>query len=248
MPVPPVVMTIAGSDSGGGAGIQADLMAIRDLGGFGVTVVTALTAQNTQGVTHVVPVEIPMVRAQFETICADMRPAAVKIGMLATAALVREVTHCLAALPASVPVVLDPVMVATSGDRLLDHDAVQALGPLMSRATLVTPNLPEMAVIQQELPAWAEALTLLVTGGDADTAEVVDRLHVDGHETTWRTPRVAGGPFHGTGCTLSAAIACHLAHGLSLEASVETSIAYVQDRLRTAFSPGQGSQVLGLRH
>ncbi|BEH03049.1 hypothetical protein brsh051_23300 [Brooklawnia propionicigenes] len=217
--LPPVALTIAGSDPSGGAGIQADLKTFSALGAFGTSVITALTAQNTQGVTgvHVVPVDF--VAQQFETLVADVRIDSIKVGMLATAELADEVTELLGELDA--PVVLDPVMVATSGDRLLDDDAVQAVRRLIAKADIITPNLPEAAVLLGETQA---------TGLDEMSAQAVKlrELGADwvllkgGHRLDARATDVLAGPdgvhelvshvvqtknTHGTGCTLSSALA-----------------------------------------
>lgn len=255
----PIVLTIAGSDSGGGAGIQADLQAIRDAGCFGVTAVTAITAQNTQGVRRVDPVPVAGVVAQLEALADDLPLAAIKIGMLGTAALTWGVVGWLRDLSVRPPVVLDPVMVATSGDRLLDLDAVRVLREaLVPLATLVTPNLPEarwLTEVDSDDPyVLSEALVerggcaALVTGGDAQTEDVVDLLRLPGGELRcWRRPRLAGGPFHGTGCTLSSAIAARLAHGASLQDAAEEAIDEVRARLQQAWRPGRGASVLGRR-
>jgi hydroxymethylpyrimidine/phosphomethylpyrimidine kinase len=220
---PPVVLTIAGSDPSGGAGIQADLKTFSALGVYGTSVVTALTAQNTQGVTgvHVVPTEF--VIQQLETLVADVRLDAIKIGMLANADIVAAVADFLLRRCSHVDyVVLDPVMVATSGDRLLDDDAVQAMRDLMPLASLITPNVAEAAALLDTKPARTlpdmrlQAMALqelgaprvLVKGGHRDDGpEAVDLLlDVDG-EALLRAPRVNTVNTHGTGCTLSSALA-----------------------------------------
>ena len=231
---PPVALTIAGSDPSGGAGIQADLKTFSALGAYGTSVLTALTAQSTRGVTavHVVPTE--MVDAQLDTLLADVRVDAVKVGMLATAGLARCVAPHLKRLQdKGTPVVLDPVMVSTSGSRLLDEDAVEAVRALLPLADVVTPNLAEAGVLLDDDAATSRAAMLTqaralrdlggrgvllkgghlaeVATGDADTAgdagEAVDLL-LDGDEVAWLTaPRVATRNTHGTGCTLSSALA-----------------------------------------
>lgn len=217
---PPVALTIAGSDPSGGAGIQADLKTFSALGVYGTSVITALTAQSTQGVTgvHVVPAEF--VAQQLQTLVADVRLDAIKIGMLANADIVGAVGDFLRRHPHD-HVVLDPVMVATSGDRLLDDDAVQAMRELMPLASLVTPNLAEAAALLDTRPArnladmrlQATALQLgadrvLIKGGHRDDGrEAVDLLlDVDG-EALLRAPRLDTVNTHGTGCTLSSALA-----------------------------------------
>ncbi len=242
MPKRPIVLVIAGSDSGGGAGIQADVQAIRDAGAFPTTAITAVTAQNTRGVTRVDALPPEAVAAQIAAVAQDMKVAAVKVGMLGTAELVEGVADSLDAL-GDVPIVVDPVMVATSGDRLLDASAEDALRRLLlPRATVLTPNLPEAL----RLVGAQGASAVLVTGGDVDTDDVVDvLLRPDLAPRRWIGARVGGGPFHGTGCTLSSAIAARLARGMALADAVGEGIAYVQARLRVAWRPGQGRAVLG---
>jgi len=218
---PPVALTIAGSDPSGGAGIQADLKTFSALGVYGTSVITALTAQNTQGVAgvHVVPTEF--VTQQLETLVADVRIDAIKIGMLANAGIVEAVGDFLRR-HSHEHVVLDPVMVATSGDRLLDDDAVQAVRELMPLASLITPNLAEAAALLSTRPArnlpdmrlHAMALQelgaprVLIKGGHRDDGpQAVDLLlDVDG-EVLLRAARVDTVNTHGTGCTLSSALA-----------------------------------------
>jgi hydroxymethylpyrimidine/phosphomethylpyrimidine kinase len=222
---PPVALTIAGSDPSGGAGIQADLKTFSALGAYGTSVITALTAQNTRGVSgvHVVPAEF--VTQQLETLVADIRINVVKIGMLANAATVLAVRTFLQRHDHIEWVVLDPVMVATSGDRLLDDDAVQAMRDLMPLASLITPNIAEAAalldtraarsVADMRLHAMAlqelGARRVLIKGGhlddDPEVREAIDLLlDVDG-EALLRAPRVDTLNTHGTGCTLSSALA-----------------------------------------
>lgn len=222
---PPVALTIAGSDPSGGAGIQADLKTFSALGAYATTVITALTAQNTRGVTGVRHVPTAFVRDQFDTLIADVRIDAIKIGMLGTAELTRCVGELLRSLP-GVPVVLDPVMVATSGDRLLDEDAVAAVRELLPLVDVVTPNLPEAAVLLGSAPAADRAAmaeqalalaelgtTALVKGGHALAGpEAVDVEAVDVYAdaagvTEFTAPVVRTRNTHGTGCSLSSAIA-----------------------------------------
>ena len=218
---PPAVLTIAGSDPSGGAGIQADLKTFSALGAYGTSVITALTAQNTQGVSgvHVVPTEF--VIAQLETLVADVRLDAIKIGMLANAGIIGVIGDFLGRHPHE-HVVLDPVMVATSGDRLLDDDAIQAMRDLIPQASLITPNLAEAAALldtraarslpDMRLHAIAlqdlGAARVLIKGGHLDDdPEAADLLlDVDG-EAILRAPRVDTVNTHGTGCTLSSALA-----------------------------------------
>ncbi len=216
----PNVLTIAGTDPSGGAGIQADLKAFSALGAFGTAVVTALVAQNTQGVDAVHEVPADFVDQQLDTLFADVRIDAVKIGMLGTAELVRRVADGVRRFTPP-HVVLDPVMVAKSGDRLLAADAVAALrDDLLPLVDLVTPNLPEAADLLEEAEARDEAAMydqlerlgklcpgVLLKGGHLDGSHSTDLLRVDGEVTRFTSPRVKTTNTHGTGCTLSAAIA-----------------------------------------
>jgi hydroxymethylpyrimidine/phosphomethylpyrimidine kinase len=218
---PPAVLTIAGSDPSGGAGIQADLKTFSALGAYGTSVITALTAQNTQGVSgvHVVPTDF--VIAQLETLVADVLLDAIKIGMLANADIVGAVAQFLRRHPYE-HVVLDPVMVATSGDRLLADDAVAAIRDLLPLASLITPNVAEAAALLQAPPArtladlrgQARALRemgasrVLIKGGHLDDGrEAVDLLLDIDDEVVLRAPRINTVNTHGTGCTLSSALA-----------------------------------------
>jgi len=236
-----IALTIAGSDSSGGAGIQADLKTFSALGVYGASVITALTAQNTLGVeaVHVVPAEF--VRKQIEAVARDLEVGAVKIGMLATSAVIEAVAEGLKAF-ASVPVVLDPVMVAASGDALLDQEAVATLrSVLVPRATLITPNLPEAAKLlgsaeakdEREMAGQAKALrrlgakAVLIKGGHAHGAKAIDVLIDEEGELRLEAPRIETGNTHGTGCTLSSAIAAELAKGASLREAVGCAKAYV---------------------
>lgn len=255
----PVVLSIAGSDSGGGAGIQADLKTFHAFGTFGTTAITAVTVQNTRGVTGVHPVPIDVVRAQVRAVAEDLAPAACKTGMLATAELVRAVAASIRehALPRYV---LDPVMVATSGDRLLDADAERTLvEELLPLAVLVTPNLDEASLLAgfpvEDPVSMRRAAGVLVErgaraallkGGHLRSDELVDVLW-DGREWhEWRRPRLDTRSTHGTGCTLSAGVAAGLAHGRPLRAAVEDALDYVQRALREA--PGLGSGHGPLNH
>jgi hydroxymethylpyrimidine/phosphomethylpyrimidine kinase len=220
---PPVALTIAGSDPSGGAGIQADLKTFSALGVYGTSVVTALTAQNTRGVTGVQVVPTAFVIQQLETLVADVRLDAIKIGMLANAEIVAAVGDFLRSHQDQVHhVVLDPVMIATSGDRLLDDDAVQAMRDLMPLASLITPNLAEAAALLNTPPArtlaemrrQATALRelgarrVLIKGGHrVDGPEAVDLLLDLDSEALLSAPRVDTANTHGTGCTLSSALA-----------------------------------------
>ncbi|HLM68534.1 MAG TPA: bifunctional hydroxymethylpyrimidine kinase/phosphomethylpyrimidine kinase [Longimicrobium sp.] len=249
----PVALTIAGSDSGGGAGIQADLKSFHAFGVFGTSALTAVTVQNTRGVTGVHPVPVDIVRAQIRAVAEDLHPAACKSGMLATAPLVRAVAESIREhrLP---HFVLDPVMVASSGDRLLDEDAERTVADeLVPLAALVTPNLDEAAILVgapvEDVDAMRRAAAALVEigaraallkGGHLRSAELVDVLFdgQDWHE--WRRPKLGTRNTHGTGCTLSAAIAAGLAHGRPLTRAVEDALGYVSRAMLAAPGLGRG--------
>jgi hydroxymethylpyrimidine/phosphomethylpyrimidine kinase len=247
----PIALTIAGSDSGGGAGIQADLKTFHTFRVYGASVVTALTAQNTRGVagTHAVPPDF--VRAQLDAVVEDLRPNALKTGMLATADIVAEVATGLRKHGLT-NYVLDPVMVATSGDRLLEPEGEAAVAELLvPMSDLVTPNLQEAAILtgilgadEQSMRAMAEALVArgaraaLVKGGHMPGDLVVDVL-CDGQEIrAWTRPRIPSRHTHGTGCTLSAAITAALARGACLVDAVDAALEFVRRAIVSA--PGLG--------
>jgi hydroxymethylpyrimidine/phosphomethylpyrimidine kinase len=237
----PIAVTIAGSDSGGGAGIQADLKTFSALGVYGASVVTALTAQNTRGVQGIHDVPPDFVAQQIDSVFSDLDVAAVKIGMLSRPAIIEAVAAGLDRYGAA-NVVLDPVMVATSGDRLLAPEAIETLRrELIPRALVVTPNLPEAAAILDEPVAVDEAAmraqaqrilalgprAVLVKGGHAGGAESADILVDAAGVQRFAAPRVVTRNTHGTGCTLSSAIAAGLARGLELRAAVEAAKVYI---------------------
>lgn len=237
----PIALTIAGSDSSGGAGIQADLKTFSALQVYGASVITALTAQNTLGVEAVHRVPPDFVLKQMRAVASDLNVCAIKIGMLATGAIIEAVAKGLQDFP-GVPVVLDPVMVAASGDPLLDSDAVEALrSVLMPLASLVTPNLAEAAALlgeplaRNEYEMAVQALKLkeagasavLIKGGHAEGDTAIDILFEGNMPISLEAPRAATDNTHGTGCTLSAAIAAELAKGATLAKAAETAKAYV---------------------
>lgn len=239
------VLVIAGSDSGGGAGIQADIKAITGMGGFAMTAIAALTAQNTLGVTGVHPVPVDFVLAQMEAVISDIGVDAVKIGMIGGPDIVHAVADRLEALP-GVPLVFDPVMVATSGSILADTETISAFGRLMRLATVTTPNLPELMALGGEAVVRGHGCALLIKGGHAEGDEIVDRLiEADGGETIWRDRRIVTAADHGTGCTLASAIACGLAEGRALAESVERARAYVRAALSCAPGLGAGRGPMG---
>ena len=248
----PRILIIGGSDSGGGAGIQADLKTFHAFGVFGTSALTAITAQNTLGVSAVHPVPLEVVRAQIDAVVGDLRPGATKTGMLATAELVGAVADALGEHRIE-RYVLDPVMVSTSGHRLLDEDAESALRErLLPLSALVTPNLHEAGILvgravqtvaemrraARELVALG-ARAALVKGGHLPGTEAVDVLWDGREETSWRRPLVATRHTHGTGCTLSAAVTAGLARGAPLVVAVEHALAFVARAIETA--PGLGS-------
>lgn len=248
---PPVVLTIAGSDSGGGAGIQADLKTIEAGGAFGTSAVTSVTAQNTTGVerTHVLPLE--EIRAQSEAVFSDFDVAALKTGMLATSTIVDFVGEQLA--QSAVPAVVDPVMVAATGDRLLEPEAEAAYRDLLADVTLVTPNADEAEVLTgldvtdtESAQAAGEALVelgadgALVKGGHLTGEDVVDVLVTDDTVETVRHSRVNTDATHGSGCTLSAAIATRLAYGDGLSTAVRTGIDLLARAVRYNLDVGEG--------
>lgn len=239
-PLEPAVLTIAGSDSSGGAGIQADLKTASALGTYGASVVTVLTAQDTTGVQGIWPVPPAFVLDQLRSVARDLDVRAVKIGMLGDAALVAAVADGLAAELPGVPLVLDPVLVATSGDRLVPEDAVAALRErLVPRATVVTPNLPEARLLTgEDDPARAGAVLVaggaayaLVKGGHAPGREVTDLLVAADGVDRLTAPRVDTRHTHGTGCTLSAGIAARLAQGDDVPTAVAAARAYLHRAL-----------------
>lgn len=256
--MPPSALTIAGSDSGGGAGIQADLKTFAAFGVHGLSVVTALTAQNTRAVTAVQMTRPSMVARQIEAVFDDFDVRALKIGMLGDRTTIRAVARALAR-QRPVPVVLDPVMVASSGAVLLEPGAIEALrSDLLPLATLVTPNAPEAELLlgrqlkdRRGLPAAARALfglgpdAVLLKGGHVGRGDVEDHfLGPDGHRV-FHHPRLAVDG-HGTGCTLSAAVAAGLARGSRLEKAVADAVDYVHRALLASYRPGAGEvSVLG---
>jgi hydroxymethylpyrimidine/phosphomethylpyrimidine kinase len=242
----PRILVVAGSDSGGGAGIQADIKTITMLGGHATTAITAITAQNTLGVQRVFPLPVDLVADQFRSIVDDIGVDAVKIGMLGRPDLVEAVGDLLAGLPDGVPIVFDPVMVATSGDMLMERGTAEAMHRLLDLATLATPNLPELAVLGGEAAVLAHACALLVKGGHGDGAMIVDRLiERDGGETRWEAPRIDTRHTHGTGCTLASAIAEGLGRGLPLADAVGRARRFVRLALHEAPGLGAGHGPMG---
>ncbi|MFL5595769.1 MAG: bifunctional hydroxymethylpyrimidine kinase/phosphomethylpyrimidine kinase [Gemmatimonadaceae bacterium] len=256
-----IALTIAGSDSGGGAGIQADLKTFQRFGVYGTSAITAITAQNTRGVSSWEGVAPSLVRAQIDAVAVDLPPAAFKTGMLANAAVTSAVAaairdHSLANY------VLDPVMVATSGDVLLETSAIAVIrGELVPLAALVTPNIPEAEILigekiedEEGMAHAAEKLVkemgagaALIKGGHLDSGDrVIDVLYDGGDARVFRAQRLETTNTHGTGCTLSAAITAQLANRESLHAAVRRAIDYVHKAIASA--PGLGSGSGPLNH
>jgi hydroxymethylpyrimidine/phosphomethylpyrimidine kinase len=257
------VLTIAGSDSGGGAGIEADIKTISALGGYACTAITAVTAQNTLGVFGVHALPPAFVRLSVETVLSDIGADAIKLGMLANEGIVLAVAEC---LPDGVPLVLDPVMVATSGAVLLPEEAIAAVRAfLIPRAAIVTPNLPEAAKLTG-LPVGTEAERItagrallamgakaaLIKGGHGGELTLTDYLVTPGGVEAISLPRLSGRSTHGTGCTLASAIATGLAQGLDLYDAVRRARSYLQEAIRTApgFGKGHGpvNHMAGMLH
>jgi hydroxymethylpyrimidine/phosphomethylpyrimidine kinase len=250
------VLVIAGSDSGGGAGIQADVKTITMLGGHAMTAITALTAQNTLGVDaiHAVPAE--MILAQIDSVISDIGVDAVKIGMIGSAFSAEVVASRLQQLKEErpeLPIVFDPVMVATSGSALADDATIAAFGKLMAIATIATPNLPELARLTQEDDPVAGALHLvsdhgcavLIKGGHEEGDALADALIETDNMTSWQGQRIDTQSTHGTGCTLASAIAFFLAEGSTLSNAVGSAREFVRIALREAPGLGQGSGPIG---
>jgi hydroxymethylpyrimidine/phosphomethylpyrimidine kinase len=252
-----IAVTIAGSDSGGGAGIQADLKTFSALGVYGASVITALTAQNTRGVTGIHDVPADFVTAQIDAVYSDLQVNATKIGMLSQPAAIEAVAAGLERHKVT-NVVLDPVMIAASGDRLLAPEAIDVLRRvLIPRATLITPNLPEAAALLDEPEAQSEgemekqarqllalgAKAVLIKGGHANGAESVDFLVQPNTVARLAAERIPTTNTHGTGCTLSSAVAAGLAKGQSLADAVRDAKAYV-----TAAIAASGKLHIGQGH
>jgi len=248
------VLIVAGSDSGGGAGVQADIKTVTLLGGYAATAITALTAQNTLGVFGVLPVEPAFIEQQMELVLTDIGADAIKTGMLGSAEVIEVVAATVERLAAGVPLIVDPVMVANGGAALLDPGACDVLvRRLLPLAALVTPNLPEAEALTGlevrsigDLGRAADRLlelgaaAVLIKGGHLAGDHVVDLLRTaDGAEHRFESPRVATTSTHGTGCTLASAVAAGVAEGWTLADAVARAHDYVQGALRSA--PGYGA-------
>ncbi|MEO7864572.1 MAG: bifunctional hydroxymethylpyrimidine kinase/phosphomethylpyrimidine kinase, partial [Sphingomicrobium sp.] len=250
------ILIIAGSDSGGGAGVQADIKTVTMLGGHALTAITAVTAQNTLGVSAVHPVPAEIILAQIDAVAEDIGVDAVKVGMIGGAFAAEQVAARLERMRADqpgLPIVFDPVMVATSGAELADDATVQAYGRLMSVATIATPNLPELQRLTSEEDPVAAALHLvgefgcavLIKGGHDEGDALADALIETDNMTSWQGQRIATEDTHGTGCTLASAIALFLAKGCSLSDSVARAREFVRIAIHDGPGLGQGAGPIG---
>ena len=256
------ILICAGSDSGGGAGIQADIKTVTALGGYAMTAITALTAQNTTGVYGVVPVAPDFIRLQMRLVLSDLGADAVKTGMLGDADAIAAIAEALAELAPDVPLVVDPVMIAKGGTALLAQDAVGALKTLLiPRATLLTPNLPEAeALLGHPIPDVAAmqaagielrglgARAVLVKGGHLPGDRLYDVLVGPDRVEIFEGTRIATRHTHGTGCTLASAIATYLGQGRQLSEAVARARTYLIEAIRTAPGFGQGHGPLNHGH
>jgi hydroxymethylpyrimidine/phosphomethylpyrimidine kinase len=238
------ILCIGGSDSGGGAGIQADIKTVTMLGGYAMTAITAITAQNSRSVSQIMLATPTLVCGQIEAVISDIGVDAVKIGMIGSAEIAYAVAACLA--PLEVPIVFDPVMIATSGAELADKHTRAAFYKLMSIASLVTPNLPELEALGGREVIFEHGCHLLIKGGHAEGPYVVDELW----SPSGILHRLEGKRFdtshtHGTGCTLASAIACRLGQGKSIRAAFEDGVRFVRLAILSAPGFGQGNGPMG---
>lgn len=256
-PTPPRILAIAGSDSSGGAGIQADIKTITMLGGYAMTAITAITAQNTTGVQDVELLPVAFVEQQIDSCLSDIGADAIKIGMLGSPEIAHAVADQLADFEGHV--VFDPVMVSTSGAVLASDETIAAFAELMKRATLATPNLPELAALtgmpcetSDEIGAAAQSLAamhgcaVLAKGGHASGERVTDRLiYASGNFASFDDARIDTRHTHGTGCTLASAIATLLGHGQPLDHTIRLARRFVIEALHKAPGFGAGNGPLG---
>jgi hydroxymethylpyrimidine/phosphomethylpyrimidine kinase len=256
------VLIVAGSDSGGGAGIQADIKTVTMLDAYAATAITALTAQNTEGVFGVLPVSPGFIRQQIEVVLDDIGADAVKTGMLHDASVIETLATVLAELASAIPVVVDPVMAAKGGARLIEPDAIDALKQLLvPRAAVLTPNLPEAEILTGTTIGDAAAMrragekllalgcrAVLMKGGHLAGDTVADVLVADTLTRVWEDPRIDTRHTHGTGCTLASAIAAGLAQGLAVTEAVERARLYVRRAIATAPGLGRGHGPLDHAH
>jgi hydroxymethylpyrimidine/phosphomethylpyrimidine kinase len=256
------VLVVAGSDSGGGAGIQADIKTVTALGGYAATALTSLTAQNTLGVFGMVPVDASFVRQQMDVVLGDIGADCIKTGMLRSADVIEAVMDSIEAFAPRVPLVVDPVLVSTSGERLLDRDAIDMLKRrLLVRTTVVTPNVPEAEALTgmavRDVDDMRRAAEMLVTlgvkvvvvkGGHLHGATVSDLVAGEDGSYILTSPRVETRHTHGTGCTLASAIATGIAQGLGTRAAIERARRYLMTALASAPGFGQGHGPLNHAH
>ena len=253
------VLIVAGSDSGGGAGIQADIKTVGALGGYAATAITALTAQNTLGVFGVSPVLPEFVAQQMRIVLNDLGADAIKTGMLCDAGVIDAVTAVFDSMTTTIPLIVDPVMIAKGGAALLDAAALGSLRTLLKRALLVTPNLPEAEALLGRKIAGLDAMmvaardlletgakAVLLKGGHGEGSVVTDILVSQGEAFVFDSARIETRHTHGTGCTLASAIATGLAQGMPLKPAVERARSYVLEAIRTA--PGFGAGHGPLNH
>jgi hydroxymethylpyrimidine/phosphomethylpyrimidine kinase len=242
--VTPRILIIAGSDSGGGAGIQADIKTVTMLGGHAMTAITALTAQNTLGVDAVMPIPTEMVLKQIDAVASDIGVDAVKIGMIGSAQTAQAVAGRLEGL--DVPIVFDPVMVASSGSALAEADTIAAFERLMSIASVVTPNLPELEALGGEQAVLAHGCHLIVKGGHSAGPRIVDRLLApSGPLQSLEGKRLDTDDTHGTGCTLASGLATGLGSGLPIVEAFERAVRFVRIAILSAPGLGGGHGPLG---
>lgn len=249
----PSVLIFAGSDPSGGAGLQADIQAVAAMGAHPLTVTTALTVQDNDRVFSVHPVPAALVQQQAQALIDRIDVAAVKIGIAgnrANAAAIAEIVQKLRKLKPALPVVLDPVLSSGHGDALSADDAVQAIGPLLPAATLLTPNLPEAAALcggDRRLDEQVDKLLrlaphVLLKGGHGTGADVINRWFTAGDSRSWRWPRLPGS-FHGTGCTLASAIAALLARGMPMVDAIERAQGYCNQALASSYAIADGQRI-----
>lgn len=249
-----IVTTIAGSDSGGGAGIQADLKTFQELKVFGTSVITALTAQNTLGVSDVLPIEVSFIEKQLKALIKDFSISAVKTGMLFSSEIIKTIAHILAKL--NIPLIVDPVMIAKGGESLLQQEAIEAIRSyLLPLATIVTPNIPEAETLSGrkinsfvDIKAAAQVLLqmgvqcVIIKGGHLeDKCFAIDYVFFkDGRSFSMQSTRIATKNTHGTGCTFSAALTAFLGRGLPLEEAIEEAKKFIQLAITHDLSIGNG--------
>lgn len=256
------ILVVAGSDSGGGAGIQADIKTITALGGYGMTAVTAITVQNTLGVSGIHSIPVDIIVRQMEAVLTDIGADAVKTGMLHSTEIIEAVSAARQRLCPDVPIIVDPVMVATSGDRLLEDKAVDALKrDLLVQATILTPNIPEAEVLTgmtiRDEDDMVHAAHMLLTlgpqvvvmkGAHLPTETIKDLVISEAGQVTFEHPRVKTTNTHGTGCTLASAIATGIGQGMEPNAAIDRARNYVLEGLRTAPSLGGGNGPINHLH